>query len=134
MTAMVIGHPVKDGELVHHSDSASQYTSTRLMQKLSLEDISASIGSAGDAHDNALIESANGLDKTECIRTTIFHHGPHKTIADVEYATAAWVDWCNCSRPHSSMGLVPPNEYESSYYAELVLEQSPTWEAAQNLG
>jgi len=128
------GHPVKDGELIHHSDAGSQYTSTRLTQKLSLESISASIGSVGDAYDNALIESANGLYKTECIRTTIFHQGPYKTIADVEYATAAWVDWYNCSRLHSSIGLIPPNEYEASYYAGLTTEQTPTLEAAQNLG
>lgn len=128
------GHPVKDGELIHHSDAGSQYTSTRLTQKLSLEHISASIGSVGDAYDNALIESANGLYKTECIRTTIFHQGPYKTITDVEYATAAWVDWYNCSRLHSSIGLVPPNEYESSYYAGLIIEQAPTLDAAQNLG
>ena len=31
--------------------------------------------------------------QTECIRTTIFHPGSYKTIADVEFATAAWVDW-----------------------------------------
>ena len=40
----------------------------------------------------ALMESINGLYKTECIRTTVFHDGPYKTLADVEYATAGWVD------------------------------------------
>ena len=34
------------------------------------------------------MESINGLYKAECIRTTVFHDGPYKTIADVEYATA----------------------------------------------
>lgn len=71
------GHPVKDGELIHHSDAGSQYTSTRLTEKLSLEHVAASIGSVGDAYDNALIESVNGLYKTECIRTTIFHPGSY---------------------------------------------------------
>ena len=66
------GHPVKNGELIHHSDAGSQYTLTMLTERLSLDDIAASIGSVGDAYDNALIESANGLYKTECIRTTIF--------------------------------------------------------------
>lgn len=33
-----------------------------------------------------------GLYKTECLRTPVFHHGPYKTIADIEYATASWVD------------------------------------------
>jgi hypothetical protein len=34
------------------------------------------------------MEPINGLFKTECIRTTVFHPGAHKTIADVEFATA----------------------------------------------
>jgi hypothetical protein len=29
-----------------------------------------------------------GLVKTECVRTTVFHSGPFKTIAEVEFATA----------------------------------------------
>ena len=127
------GHPVKDGEPNHHSDAGSQYTSVRLIERLSLEHVAASIGSVGDAYDNASIESANGLYKTECIRTTIFHAGPYKTIAAVEFATAAWVDWYNCSRLHSSIGLLPPNEFETLYYAALNPEQQPTMEAAQNL-
>jgi len=48
------------------------------------------------------MESINGLYKAECIRTTIFHHGPYKTLADVEYATAGWVDWYNQRRLHGS--------------------------------
>ena len=43
-----------------------------------------SIGSVGDAYDNALMECVIGLYKTECIRTTVFYAGPYKTIADVE--------------------------------------------------
>jgi hypothetical protein len=39
------------------------------------------------------METINGLFKAECIRTTVFHAGPYKTLADVEYATAGWVDW-----------------------------------------
>jgi len=49
-----------------------------------------SIGSIGDAYDNALMESINGLYKAECIRTTVFGDGPYRTIADVEYATSGW--------------------------------------------
>jgi putative transposase len=39
------------------------------------------------------METINGLFKTECIRTAVFHDGPDKTLADVEYATVGWVDW-----------------------------------------
>jgi PLD-like domain len=48
-----------------------------------------SMGSVGDAFDSALMECVIGLFKTECIRTNVFHEGPHRTVADVEYATAA---------------------------------------------
>ena len=36
-----------------------------------------------------------GLFKTECINTGAFHLGPFKSIAHIEFATTAWVDWYN---------------------------------------
>ena len=119
------GHPVVGEELIHHSDAGSQYTSIRLTEHLALEGISPSIGSVGDAYDNALMESINGLYKAECIRTTVFHDGPYKKIADVEYATAAWVDWYNNRRLHSTLGNVPPIEFEQAHYATLNREPQP---------
>lgn len=119
------GHAVGPGQLIHHSDAGSQYTSVVLTEHLALEDIAPSIGSVGDAYDNALMETINGLYKAECIRTTIFHDGPYKTIADVEYATAGWVDWYNHRRLHGSLGMVSPDEYEAAYYAALNREPLP---------
>lgn len=52
---------------------------------LALEQIVLSIRSECDTYDNALIQTINGLHKTECIQTTIFHNGPYTTISDVEY-------------------------------------------------
>jgi putative transposase len=37
----------------------------------------------------------------------------------VELATAEWVDWYNAQRLHTSIGDVPPNEYEANHYAQL---------------
>ena len=111
------GHPVEPGTLVCHSDAGSQYTSIRLTEHLALEGLRPSIGSVGDAYDNALMETINGLYKAECIGTTVFHPSPYKTIADVEWATAGWVDWWNHRRLHSSIGMVPPAEYEQAHYA-----------------
>jgi transposase InsO family protein len=119
------GHPRIAGELIHHSDAGSQYTSLRLTEHLALEEIRPSIGTVGDAYDNALMECINGLYKAECIRTTVFHDGPYKTIADVEYATAGWVDWYNNRRLHSTLGNVPPVEYEQAHYAALNREPHP---------
>ena len=47
----------------------------------------------GDAYDNALMESMNGLFKTEAIYHDRFDDGPYKALADVEYVAAGWVDW-----------------------------------------
>lgn len=119
------GHPVGPGQLRHHSDAGSQYTSIVLTEHLALEQIAPSIGSVGDAYDNALMETINGVYKAECIGTTVFHDGSYKTIADVEFATAGWVDWYNNRRLHGTLGMVSPNEYEATYYATLSREPQP---------
>ncbi len=119
------GHPTVPGELIHHSDAGSQYTSIRLTEHLALEEIQPSIGTVGDAYDNALMETINGLYKAECIRTTVFHDGPYKTIADVEYATAGWVDWYNQRRLHGTLGMTSPAEFEQAHYAALNREPQP---------
>ncbi len=111
------GHPVLADQLAHHSDAGSQYTSIRFTEHLDLEDIAPSIGTVGDAYDNALMESIIGLFKTECIHTNVFHNGPYRNITDVEYATAGWVDWWNNRRLHSTLEMITPNEHEQAHYA-----------------
>lgn len=120
------GTPIEPRQLLHHSDAGSQYTSIRFTEHLDLEGIAPSIGTVGDAYDNALMETIIGLFKTEAIATTVFHHGPHKTLADIEYATAGWVDWYNHRRLHGSLGMNTPAEYEQAHYAALNPEPQPT--------
>jgi putative transposase len=108
------GQTVQRG-LVHHSDAGSQYTSFRFTTHLVAAGIDTSIGTVGDALDNALMESTIGLYKTELIS----RRGPWRNQSDVEFATAEWVDWFNGKRLHSAIGHVPPAEYESMYYAQL---------------
>ena len=57
------------GGVIAHSDAGSQYTSIHFAETLALEGIAASIGSIGDAYDNALAESTIGLFKNEAIAT-----------------------------------------------------------------
>ncbi|MFE2095324.1 IS3 family transposase, partial [Streptomyces sp. NPDC059460] len=104
-------HPHVRGELIHHSDAGSQYTSFRLAEHLDAVGIAASIGSVGDAYDNALMESTIGLFKTELIKP----QRPWKTLSQVELATAEWVDWYCHRRLHGEIGHVPPVEYETNY-------------------
>ena len=98
-------------KLVHHSDAGSQYTSFRFTQHLLDAGIDASIGTVGDALDNALAESTIGLYKTELIKP----RGPWHNIHEVDVATAAWVDWYNNRRLHGACGGRPPTEFETLY-------------------
>ncbi|WP_329375319.1 IS3 family transposase [Streptomyces sp. NBC_01483] len=115
-------HPVQPGELIHHSDAGSQYTSFRLAEHLDAAGIAASIGSVGDAYDNALMESTIGLYKTELIKP----QRPWKSLSQVELATAEWVDWYNHRRLHGEIGHVPPVEYEANHYMEPTKPQVTT--------
>jgi putative transposase len=98
--------------LVHHSDRGTQYTSIRYTERLIGAGAECSVGTTGDSYDNALVESVIGLYKTELVR----QKGPWKTIDELEIATMEWVDWYNHRRLHSSIGNIPPTEYETAYY------------------
>jgi putative transposase len=99
--------------LVHHSDRGTQYTSIRYTERIIEAGAKCSVGTTGDSYDNALAESVIGLYKTELVRK----QAPWKTIDDLEIATLTWVDWYNHRRLHSSIGNVPPAEFEALYYA-----------------
>lgn len=114
------GRPVLPG-MIHHSDAGSQYTSIRFTETVALEGLAASIGSVGDAYDNAAAETVMGLYKNEAIaKNSPFWAGPLKTIADVEETTFDWVSWYNNDRLHGYLGNIPPEEYEQNYYARLI--------------
>lgn len=111
------GRPLA-GDTIHHSDAGSQYTAVHFGETLMLEGLIPSIGSVGDAYDNALAETTIGLYKTECIRDgSPFRTGPIRTLADLEAITAAWVHWYNTSRLMHRLGRRPPVEAEAEYYA-----------------
>ena len=100
--------------LVHHSDAGSQYLSMRYTDRLVDAGIAPSVGSQGDAYDNALAESVIGLFKTEVIR----RKGPWRTLEAVEFATLVWVDWFNLRRLLGPIGDIPPAEFEAQYYQQ----------------
>jgi len=100
--------------LVHHSDRGGQYLAIRYTDRLAQAGAVASVGSRGDSYDNALAESFNGLYKTELIR----HRGPWRGLDDVEYATLEYVDWFNHRRLHGELGMIPPAEFEATYFQQ----------------
>lgn len=107
--------------VVHHSDAGSQYTAIKYAERLADAGALASIGTVGDSYDNAMAESVIGLYKAECVK----REGPFKTVDELELATLMWVDWYNTGRLHSSIGYVPPVEYETAYYATRTPQDQP---------
>ena len=99
--------------LIHHSDRGVQYVSVRYSARLSVAKIAPSVGSVGDAYDNALAETINGLYKAEVI-----HRQSWRTREAVELATLTWVYWFNHRRLLSSIGTIPPAEAGAAYYAK----------------
>ena len=99
--------PGADVELIHHSDRGSQYTSIDYTQTLADHRVLASVGSVGDAYDNALAESFVDSFKTELITDRVWRSRTQLELAIVEY-----LGWYNAARLHESLGDIPPAEYE----------------------
>ena len=98
--------------VIAHSDAGSQYTSIRYTERLGEIGAAPSIGTVGDALDNALMESAIGLYKTELINKD----GPWRNHEHVEIETCDYLYWFNNKRLHSEIGDTPPTEFEETYY------------------
>jgi transposase InsO family protein len=102
--------PGADVELVHHSDRGSQYTSIDYTQTLADHRVLASVGSVGDAYDNALAESFLDSFKTELIADRVW-----RTRSQLELAVVEYSGWYNHDRLHESLGYLPPAEYEQRW-------------------
>jgi len=107
--ALHLRGPGADVQLVHHSDAGGQYVSNDYSQALDDHRVLASIGSVGDAYDNALAESFVDSFKTELIRDRVW-----RTRSQLELAIVEYVAWFNTERLHTSLGGVPPAEYEEA--------------------
>ena len=70
----------------------------------------ASVGSVGDAYDNALAESFLDSFKTELIADRVW-----RTRAQLELAVVEYIGWYNHARLHESLGDIPPLEYEERH-------------------
>jgi putative transposase len=99
-----------DVQLVHHSDAGSQYTSYAFTQVLDDHRVLGSIGSVGDALDNALAESFVDSFKTELIADRVWRSRTQLELAVVEY-----VGWFNHDRLHEALGDLPPIEFEQRH-------------------
>ena len=97
---------------MHRPPEPAQYTSIALSERLAETGIAGSVGAVGSSYDNALAETINGLYKTELIKP----RKPWRSVDDVEFATAEWVDWYNHRRLYQYCGDMPPADLETIYY------------------
>ena len=91
----------------------SEYTSTDYSQTLSDAGVLQSVGSVGDAYDNALAESFLDSFKTELITERTW-----RTRSALELAVVEYVAWFNDERLHEALGDRPPREIEDLYAAQ----------------
>ena len=110
--ALGLREPGADFELVAHTDAGSQYTSAAYTQVLDDHRVLASIGSVGDAYDNALAESFVDSYKTELIADRVW-----RSRSQLELATVEYIGWFNHQRLHESLGDIPPVEFEQLHAA-----------------
>jgi putative transposase len=109
--------PGADFRLVAHSDRGSQYTSADYTQVLDDHHVLASVGSVGDALDNALAESFVDTFKTELITDRVW-----RTRSQLELAVVEYISWFNHARLHEALGDIPPVEFEQLHAQELTVE------------
>jgi putative transposase len=102
--------PGADVALIQHTDAGSQYTSYDYTQTLADHGVLASIGTVGDALDNAVAESFVESFKTELIADRTW-----ATRSQLELAVVEYVAWFNNERIHESLGDRPPREIEELY-------------------
>lgn len=96
-----------DAGLIAHSDRGSQYTSLTYTDRLEELKIDPSVGSKGDAYDNAMAEAWVATFKNELVdgrRFPSFEHAEHEVLD--------WIGFYNDERLHEALGDLPPAEYE----------------------
>ena len=97
--------------LVHHSDHGIQYASLAFGRRLRQAGIAPSMGSRGDAYDNALAESFFASLETELVDRSRWQTTDEARLAVFDYIEVFY----NRQRRHSALGYLSPAEFERRY-------------------
>jgi putative transposase len=111
LDALEMAHALRQpaaGGLIAHTDRGSQYTSLRYTDRLDELGIAPSVGSVGDAYDNAMAEAWVATYKTELVDGR-----PYPSFEHAEHAALSWISFYNTERLHEALGDMPPAEYEA---------------------
>jgi putative transposase len=106
---MAIGQRRPDG-VIHHSDQGSQYTSLAFGKRCKEAGVRPSMGSVGDAYDNAMCESFFATLECELLERRRF-----ASQAEAKIACFSFIEgWYNPARLHSALGYRSPMAYEQA--------------------
>ncbi|MEE1654265.1 integrase core domain-containing protein, partial [Brachymonas sp. J145] len=100
----------KPKSVIHHSDQGSQYTSLAFGERCRQMQVRPSMGTVGDAYDNAMAESFFASLEGELIERSTF-----QSKAQARMAVFTWIEgWYNPRRRHSGLGYLAPLNFERS--------------------
>lgn len=106
-------HQRKPESVIHHSDQGCQYTSISFGNRCKEAGVRPSMGSVGDAYDNAMCESFFATLEFELLRRNRFKSREEARMAVFEYIEG----WYNPHRRHSALDYKSPLQYERQYLA-----------------
>ena len=100
----------RPNDVIHHSDQGSQYTSVAFGKRCAEAGVRPSMGSVGDAYDNAMAESFFSTLEAELLSRRRF-----TSQAEAKMACFSYIEgWYNPVRLHSALGYQSPMTYEAN--------------------
>ena len=95
---------------IHHSDQGSQYTSLAFGERCRQMGVRPSMGTVGDAYDNAMAESFFASLEGELIERNVY-----QSKSQARMAVFTWIEgWYHPRRRHSGLGCLSPLNFERS--------------------
>lgn len=111
---VALGWRDPEAGLLHHSDRGSQYAANDYRDVLKARGITVSMSRKANCWDNAPMESVNGTVKVECVNGEYF-----ETRDQAHHVIIEYIGYYNTERRHSSLGYVPPAQFERRWRAEV---------------
>jgi putative transposase len=110
----------KPKQVIHHSDQGSQYTSLAFGNRCRQMGVTPSMGTVGDAYDNAMAESFFATLECELIARKTF-----ETRSQARMALFTWIEgWYNPRRRHSGLGYKSPMNFERTKLTQEAVNQT----------
>ena len=111
----------KPRKVIHHSDQGSQYTSLAFGNRCTEMGVRPSMGSVGDAYDNAMAESFFATLECELLERRSF-----KTKTEARTALFTYIEgWYNPRRRHSGLGYLSPMNFERKHQPSHLMPTPP---------